>query len=114
MRRGKVKADADVSKSLLERALGYNHKAVKFFQNDGVVISQEYTEHYPPDTAAASLWLRNRQPDKWRDKPEFSLSVENNVTVDTSKPVEEMGESELYAECKRRGLLPTVNGANRK
>ncbi len=25
-------------------------------------------KHYPPDTQAASLWLRNRQPDKWRDK----------------------------------------------
>ena len=21
-----------------------------------------YTAHYPPDTQAASLWLRNRQP----------------------------------------------------
>ena len=27
-----------------------------------------YTEHYPPDTQAASLWLRNRQPRQWRDK----------------------------------------------
>jgi hypothetical protein len=31
-------------------------------------VYAEYTEHYPPDTGAASLWLRNRQPEKWRDK----------------------------------------------
>ncbi|MOA55620.1 hypothetical protein D3C78_1794470 [compost metagenome] len=32
------------------------------------VVREEYVEHYPPDTPAASLWLRNRQPAKWRDK----------------------------------------------
>ena len=31
-----------------------------------------YTEHYPPDTQAASLWLRNRQPAKWRDRQEVN------------------------------------------
>jgi hypothetical protein len=25
-------------------------------------VNAPYTEHYPPDTQAASLWLRNRQP----------------------------------------------------
>ena len=29
-------------------------------------------EHYPPDTPAASLWLRNRQPAKWRDRQEVN------------------------------------------
>ena len=29
-----------------------------------------YVEHYPPDTAAASLWLRNRQPKLWRERSE--------------------------------------------
>ena len=30
------------------------------------------TSHYPPDTQAASLWLRNRQPAKWRDRQEVN------------------------------------------
>ena len=28
------------------------------------------TKHIPPDTGAAAFWLKNRRPDKWRDKPE--------------------------------------------
>ena len=29
-----------------------------------------YVEHFPPDTAAAFIWLKNRQPHRWRDKKE--------------------------------------------
>lgn len=69
--RGKVLADANVAEKLYERACGYSHQAVKMFQAGGQVISEDYTEHYPPDTQAASLWLRNRQSSKWRDKQEI-------------------------------------------
>lgn len=74
MTAGKAKADAEVAHSLYRRALGYSHPAVKIMQDKGAVIVEPYTEHYPPDTAAASLWLRNRQPDKWRDKIDHELS----------------------------------------
>ncbi len=68
--RGKTIADADVAVKLRERALGYSHPAVKIFMPAGAEkpVYAEYIEHYPPDTNAASLWLRNRQPKKWRDK----------------------------------------------
>ena len=26
-----------------------------------------YTEHCPPDVGAAFIWLKNRDPDRWRD-----------------------------------------------
>lgn len=47
-----------------------------------------------PDTAAAIFWLKNRQPDKWRDKreyvPEFaSMEFEDEL----SKSLRELGES---------------------
>lgn len=66
--RGKENADGDVAEKLYRRAMGYSHEAVKIFQVDGAPLIVPYTEHYPPDTQAASLWLRNRQPRKWRDK----------------------------------------------
>ena len=68
--RGKMAADADVAEKLYHRALGYSHAAVKIFMPAGAdkPIYADYTEHYPPDTQAASLWLRNRQSGKWRDK----------------------------------------------
>lgn len=69
--RGKLLADAEVAEKLFHRAKGYSHEAVKIFNNQGVEMVVPYTEHYPPDTQAASLWLRNRQSAKWRDKQEL-------------------------------------------
>lgn len=74
--RGKVVADAKVASSMYERACGYSHDAVKIFMPAGALepVYAPYIERYPPDTQAASLWLRNRQPAKWRDKQEHEHS----------------------------------------
>lgn len=74
--RGKTLADAEVAASMYERARGYSHDAVKIFMPAGATepVYAPYTEHYPPDTAAASLWLRNRQPKQWRDKTDVGIS----------------------------------------
>lgn len=67
LRRAKAAADDFVVSALFQRARGYSHPAMKFFNDEGHVISQEYTEHYPPDTTAAIFWLKNRQSKEWRD-----------------------------------------------
>lgn len=77
--RGRAPADAEVAVKLRERALGYSHPAVKIFapkQEGGEPVKVEYIEHYPPDTAAASLWLRNRQPKLWREKTDIDLKAD--------------------------------------
>jgi hypothetical protein len=68
--RGKIFADAKVADRLYKRALGYSHDAVKTFMPAGAEapVYAPYTQHYPPDTPAASLWLRNRQSGKWRER----------------------------------------------
>lgn len=66
--KGKTLADADVAASLYERACGYSHPEDKFFQYEGRIMVEETIKHYPPDTAAAFIWLKNRQSGKWRDK----------------------------------------------
>lgn len=77
---GRDVADAEIAASLYHRAKGYSHPAVKIMsvaQGAGaasVVERHDYVEHYPPDTAAASLWLRNRQGAKWKDKTETEHS----------------------------------------
>jgi hypothetical protein len=70
--RGKTAADADVAHSLYQRACGYSHRAVKHFFDGktGKVVTATYTEHYPPDTPAAALWLANRQRAKWSKAPQ--------------------------------------------
>lgn len=68
MTRGKDYADANVAERLYNRAMGYEHDDVWPSSYQGVVTLTPIRKYYPPDTQAASLWLRNRQKDKWQDK----------------------------------------------
>ena len=45
-----------------------------------------------PDTTAQIFWLKNRRPDKWRDKPEESRGVrdaETNAQDDLMRAIKE-------------------------
>lgn len=66
---GKVQSDAKVALRLLDRALGYDYEEVHI-ERVGRKIKSKKTLHkqMPPDTVAAIFWLKNRQPEKWRDK----------------------------------------------
>ena len=76
LKKGKNIADANVASRLYNRAIGYSCKATKFATSEGKITdSKEYIEHYPPDTTAAIFWLKNRQPEKWRDKKEVYTNV---------------------------------------
>lgn len=67
--------DTQVERSLYDRAMGYEHRAVKIFnQGDGQSFEHEYIERYPPDTTAMIFWLKNRQPARWRDRQEIEHS----------------------------------------
>lgn len=77
--RGKTQADAEVADRLYQRAKGYSHPEEKIFNNNGEIVRAETVKHYPPDTQAASLWLRNRQPKIWRDKQE--VAVEGSLSL---------------------------------
>lgn len=98
--RGKTLADAEVADRLYQRALGYSHPAVKIMQHEGVELVVPYTEHYPPDTPAASLWLRNRQPAKWRDRTQHEITGKDggpvqSISTVTNDPVE---AAKIYAK----------------
>lgn len=74
LKAGRDEADARVADSLYRRALGYKHKAVELkvvSLPDGggsVVEKVDVVKHYPPDTKAASLWLRNRKSKFWKER----------------------------------------------
>ena len=77
VKEAKEAADARVERSLYQRATGYSHDATKIFMPAGAKepVYAPYREHYPPDTAAAIFWLKNRQPKDWREKIEFAGEV---------------------------------------
>jgi hypothetical protein len=81
--RGKILADAEVADKLHQRALGYVVNATKLYrQDDGSVLQVPFTIEHPPDTQAASLWLRNRQPRLWRDKHEVDVTDAGESLLD--------------------------------
>jgi hypothetical protein len=78
---GKIKADYSVAHKLFDKALGaewIEEQAFKVkresYNDEGKretfeeVVTVPVKRAAPPDTQAISLWLRNRQSDKWRDK----------------------------------------------
>jgi len=88
IRAGKRIADAEVAASLFNRAKGavyqteqaFKVKTVKF-DDKGKRISEveeiqtvPVTVVEPPDTTACSFWLKNRQPEAWRDKQDLEHS----------------------------------------
>lgn len=80
---GKLIADAEVAKSLYERAKGYSHADVDIRVIDGQIVQTPLTKHYPPDERAARLWLTNRQGKRWRDKTETGITdKEGNDVLD--------------------------------
>ena len=78
IRDGKEEADANVTESLYKRALGYTVTETK--QEDGTngKKSTTATKHIPGDTSSAIFWLKNRQPERWRDKI-HSESINHNL-----------------------------------
>ena len=75
---GKQKADAEVANALYNRAKGYEVQDVKIFQFQGSEVVVPYTKIIEPDVQAASLWLRNRQPKKWRDKIDLTGGTDDD------------------------------------
>lgn len=71
IKEGKDKADSQVAERLFNRAMGYSHDSEEIKIVGNQVVRVPVIKQYPPDTAAAIFWLKNRQKDKWREKTEI-------------------------------------------
>ena len=77
LKKGKDIIDRQVENALLKRALGYEYEEVKEKFEDGVITESTVTKkEVVPDTTAQIFWLKNRKPDKWRDKPGYEDTSE--------------------------------------
>lgn len=86
VRRGKAPADADVALGLFKRGTGYEYASEKIMTRaigggESVIERVDITVHVPPDPGAALNWLKNRQPDKWRDKKSLELEDADGEAV---------------------------------
>lgn len=80
IKKGKELADAKVASSLFNRAIGFEYIETK--TEDTGKGSRETTVNklIAGDVTAQIFWLKNRQPEKWRDKQEVKAthSIEDN------------------------------------
>lgn len=72
---GKDIHDAQVERSLRERAIGYEHEDVDIRVVGGKIVKTKIIKHYPPDPTSMIFWLKNRQSTKWRDKMETKVGI---------------------------------------
>jgi predicted DNA-binding transcriptional regulator AlpA len=116
IKRGKSVIDQEVESALLKRALGYKYEEIKTEiidgqdkkpDKDGQMAKSKagtrqkvtkVTKEVPADTTAAIFWVKNRMPDKWRDK----VVNETHITDETMrKQTQDIFDSMSYEEKKK-------------
>lgn len=70
IKKGKAPVDIQVENAMLKRAMGYDYEEVitEVYDN-GKKHIRKVKKHMPGDVTAMIFWLKNRKPDKFRDKP---------------------------------------------
>lgn len=82
LKAGKMQADAEIAESLFNRARGYVAPDIDIKMYEGQIIETPYMKHYPPDATSMIFWLKNRQPDLWREKREaVEVNDDNEITI---------------------------------
>lgn len=87
IKEGKSLPDEAVQSALFRRATGYTHKVQK-----ALVVSQgrgepseveivEVNESLAPDPTSMIFWLKNRRPDRWREKQDVEHSGQVSITI---------------------------------
>lgn len=104
LKKGKEIVDIEVENALLKRALGYSFTETtrerKLNPETGeyeMVITKEVVKDVQPEIAACFIWLKNRCPDRWRDKIEhdFGNGVAPIINITVSAATPEDAETDI-------------------
>jgi hypothetical protein len=84
-----IKTSKDVANILVEnalfkRAIGYDADEITSYrdkESGEMIITKRVQKHYAPDVRAISMWLMNRLPQLWRNRPdELADSTETQLS----------------------------------
>ena len=86
LKKGKAPVDLEVENALFRRAIGYDYEetVTEVVQGaDGAEREhiRRHRKHMPPDVTAQIFWLKNRRPDRWRDKVEAPNTEDKNAPI---------------------------------
>ena len=77
LKKGKEVVDIEVENALLRRATGYDAvETIEEVSDKNGRSVKRVTRHVPGDVTAQIFWLKNRRPDKWKDKQDVQVSGE--------------------------------------
>lgn len=74
-------ADNRIERSLFAKANGYEHDETDIRVVMNAIVKTKMRKFYPPDTTACIFWLKNRQPEKWRDKQDVEHTGSVTLTL---------------------------------
>ena len=82
---GKEEPDGKVEAALYTTALGTTYDEITQQRKPNPETGEEVVtgtvltrRHVAPSVAAQIFWLKNRRPDRWRDKQELDIDMEND------------------------------------
>ena len=80
LKKGKEPVDIQVENALLKRALGYEYEETYTdIEDQGGGRTKKHVrkvkKHMPGDTTAMIFWLKNRKPEQWREKQEYTATT---------------------------------------
>jgi hypothetical protein len=86
LKAGKIVIDHKVENKLLNAAMGFEYKETKVITNeDGSVRTEVTTKQSLPNITAQIFWLKNRQPQLWRDVSRVEY-LDLRKALDKGKP----------------------------
>ena len=88
----KEAADLEVENASFKSAVGYEYEEVtRELINGELVVTKVVKKHMPPNVTAQIFWLKNRLPDKWRDRHE----VGHSGSMEINNPLKDVPTSDL-------------------
>ena len=95
LKRGKEVVDIEVENALLKRALGYDYTEERVETQSGW-RKEEHQDRADGQAHSAGhdaqiFWLKNRRPDRWRDKQQ----IEHSGTLEVENPLAGLTTEEL-------------------
>lgn len=84
IKKGKKLIDEQVENALLKRAIGYRYEEETWGKNHNgeMVIVKRVVKSQAPDVTAQVFWLKNRQPERWRERVEIKNEHEGTIIVE--------------------------------